>query len=188
MTQKPIILFATLLSILMTGCAHRNAATAGDADWYDAAQVGHSGYVEQHSGDLNTQSLEGQHPLFFAYSESDRLAFKALLEAGADPHTANTQGTTLLCQAAESNDPFYLRELLAYGANIDQANPGDPKRPNAAFCAAASGRKHNLTLLISLGADQSVRNSDGDTVWDVAEELLPTSTRPIKEQLKQPTP
>ncbi|MBY5992920.1 hypothetical protein [Ferrimonas balearica] len=160
---------APLMFLGVTGCSSApTQEAASEATWMEAARQGHASYVRQYADQLDRRNSEGLTPLEQVFDEGDRLAFKTLLQAGANANIESQSGATLLCRAAQNTDPFYLRELLSFGAEVNLPNYSPSDLPNAAFCAAQAGRDHNLLLLLSLDVDDARTNLKGDTLWDVA--------------------
>lgn len=131
-----------------------NAAAAGRTDQM-ASLVGHGANV-------NARGLDEMTVLYWAVSKSSRRGVAWLLEHGADPNVIFARdGTSATSLAAMTEDPWFLRELLAHGANANVRNPRNQRTP--IFDAMAAGRDENVRVLIAAGADMNTFDSLGLT-------------------------
>lgn len=88
-------------------------------------------------------------------------AVRAMLAEGADPNTAQTDGTTALHWAAYHDDPETAKLLLDAGADANAANRyGVP--PLALACTTRNGLL--VRLLLDAGADANAVLEGGETV------------------------
>lgn len=93
-----------------------------------------------------------------------------LLEIGADPTIANSQGVTSVHLAARGNQPEILRTLLEAGANPNAA-PGASFSP--LLWAARAGALEACELLIEHGADVNFSTAQGTTPLSIAQRAEP---------------
>jgi ankyrin repeat protein len=105
-------------------------------------------------------------PLHWAAGyEGDVERTSLLLDAGANPNAATSDGYTPLMAAAQAGDAARVRLLLAAGAN---PNAVDVDNRSALHIAAWRSTGEVVTLLLRAGADVSIRNRWGQTARDVA--------------------
>ncbi len=111
---------------------------------------------------LDGRDAAGRTPLMLALS-LNRLEVVALLaNAGADPFARDADGSTPMGLALSAGDDA-LRALFE-----KQPNRADELGDSALHYAAALGGEAGAALLLSLGADPTVRNASGETPADVA--------------------
>lgn len=84
----------------------------------------------------------------------------ALLRAGAQPDTANTEGSTPLYAASVHGDAAIVRLLLSAGAAPD-AESGHGTEGTPLCAAAAWGHLDVVRLLLDHGADPNLREDGG---------------------------
>jgi len=96
-----------------------------------------------------------------------------LLAAGADPNHSNAFGKTPLMVAAHFDRPDAVRRLLKAGAKVDAVTIAAsatwmdaPKRTGrtALMYAAENASPATIKVLLDAGADQTVRDSDGNNM------------------------
>ena len=99
-------------------------------------------------------------PLVTAAAEQDRVAVRALLDAGADVNAARADGATALLYAAHWDDLETASLLLQAGARV---NPADDHgvTPLARACENTSVRM--VELLLDAGADPNAAQTSGLT-------------------------
>lgn len=79
-----------------------------------------------------------------------------------------------LCGAAIEKDIELIKNIIRYyHANIIKKaiNSGDEDNLTALHCAASTCCKEMIELLLSLGADKSIKDDDGKIPWDYAVEF-----------------
>jgi ankyrin repeat protein len=93
-----------------------------------------------------------------------------LLDAGANPRTADNGGWTALHFAARQHNAALVRALLAHGALLDaQDAHGNTPLFRAVFNAA--GRAEVVQLLVEAGADKELKNRAGTSAGDLARRI-----------------
>ena len=99
-------------------------------------------------------------PLIEAVKAGDSSAVSRLLAAGADPDTAQPDGTTALHWAAYRNDPELVDLLLRGGAGVDAAN-----RYGVEPLSLAAARGHGAVVerLLAAGAGPDTVQPGGET-------------------------
>lgn len=90
--------------------------------------------------------------------------FDRLLELGADPARISN-GKTPIMSAAQNKQPLMLRQLIRYGADIDQVGK---KGNTAIIMATKSGKMTCIKLLVENGANVELKNDAGMTPLDYA--------------------
>jgi len=102
--------------------------------------------------------------LNYAIKSENYCVFNRLLEMGADPSVVSN-GKTPIMYAVQSKEPAMLRQLIKYGADLDQP----AKKGNTAVINAARyGKLSCVKLLVENGADVEVKNNAGMTALDYA--------------------
>jgi hypothetical protein len=126
-----------------------------------------------HGADVNILASEPAHdkgwsPLLEASIFLPGL-MKTLVERGASVNATDSGGNTALFWAACGNDQEILNLMLAKGANINKQDSID-QTPliHAASCASPE----NVKLLLTAGADKYLKEYDGKTAEDVAQEEM----------------
>jgi ankyrin repeat protein len=95
------------------------------------------------------------------------VAARVLLEGGADPGRADSDGTTPLMVAAGNGQLEVLRLLLERGAAVDPAQPGSSA--TAFHSACWYNQPECAEALIRAGCHVGFKNSDGSTGRELAE-------------------
>lgn len=97
----------------------------------------------------------------------------ALIRAGADLETHDSDGRTPLMTAAENASPEIIRQLIAAGAHVD-ALPDGPgvaahdQGMTPLMFAARAGRTSAVVALVEGGASLAARNPEGRTALELA--------------------
>lgn len=100
--------------------------------------------------------------LYRAVGRASRNEVERLLEQGANPNVVFARdGTSAVSLAAKQEDPWFLREILGHGGDMNLRNPLNGRTPLVE--AMASGRHGNAQTLIAAGADLNTRDSIGLT-------------------------
>jgi ankyrin repeat protein len=164
--------------------------------------------------DVNAKSKEGRTPLMIAARHSESFeTVRYLLERGAKANDRDVLGGTAMHAAAESGQLDVVRELVRYGAKIDeQAGPlyGVPRFGKGAggplpegvgytplICAAELGRTGVVQYLLEKGADPNRRVITGATALalaaqeaniEIARMLLAKGAEVNAREMRQATP
>jgi ankyrin repeat protein len=96
-----------------------------------------------------------------AVQQQNHVALRAMLKAGANPNTAEEDGTTALAYAAHFNDLESVRILLRAGGKAGAANDYGVTPLSE---AAASGNAALVKELLRAGADPNSTTPEGETV------------------------
>jgi len=144
--------------------------------------------VERDRAQANAVSPDGYSPVGLAafFRRSDVAAY--LLERGADPRPASRQGGFTPLHSAVATDAAaadleLVRRLLDAGAdpNARSASGGTPLHT-----AAFTGDRRVLDLLLARGGDASIRNEQGNTAADIANQRgHPEMARLLEDRLAQ---
>jgi ankyrin repeat protein len=116
--------------------------------------------------DLEAKAINGNTALMMAAFKRNRPAVQALLAKGA---AVNQPGWSALHYAAASGDDEIARILLQKGAKIDATSPAGTGLFTPLMMAAREGHGATALLLIDLGANPAVKNSEGLTAAQIAE-------------------
>jgi ankyrin repeat protein len=139
---------------------------ASTADNPEAAEL-----LIQHGADVNAHAITRATPLHRAASDgADRVA-RVLLAHGAAVNDGAGEGwTPLHCAAVYRGGYDVANALLDGGANVNA--PGHHGE-TPLYCAVGWGNIDIVELLLVRGADVTLRDSDGQTVYDEAEKRRP---------------
>ncbi len=125
-------------------------------------------------GDPDLRDEAERTALYWAASQGFSNCIGVLLEHDANPNLKNSAGKTALMAAAQSGYRKVVALLLENHAEINaiEDNEGSDdessNRMNALSYAARGGHTAIVRMLVSQGADISLRNSNGETAGDIA--------------------
>lgn len=125
------------------------------------------GLLAAKRADLNIRDKDGNTPLHLAISSGNIKAARALLEAGANPSSANHKHLQPLMIAADKKRGQYMVSLLIF--HDAQVNSRDAGHWTPLHYAARAGNLQSVKMLTNAGAKSSVINADGDTPKKLAE-------------------
>ncbi len=107
----------------------------------------------------------GRTPLVFAMLELDKVAYKLLLENGADPNARllgfEASPDSVIALAAQGNDVYWLQEALAHKADPNLPSKNNGRTP--LFFAVSNRRLDNIKLLLTSGANLEYQDTGGYT-------------------------
>jgi ankyrin repeat protein len=112
----------------------------------------------------NAPDAHGSSPLMYAAALGSPESMRLLLDAGADPNTANIFAATALMWCA--GDVAKVRLLLSKGAKVDARS--QLGRTPLLIAAAYDGATEAARLLIEKGADVNARDKSGMSVLQQA--------------------
>ena len=90
---------------------------------------------------------------------------QALLQAGADPNSANSAGNTALMATCDQGHTVCVQALLQAGAD---PNSADAAGFTVLMAACQKGHEACVQALLKAGADPKIVDSDGDTAQMLA--------------------
>ncbi|KAL7914041.1 hypothetical protein GGI35DRAFT_475875 [Trichoderma velutinum] len=138
----------------------------------EAARWGMSPMIElllNNGANANIRDDAGCTPLFFVAERGDEDAFKLLLERGADIHTKDYTGRTLLSYAKlQRGGQAIVRLLLENCAQIDAKDHND--RTPLSHAASRSYGEHMVKFLLYNGATVDAKDNIGRTPLSYAAE------------------
>lgn len=151
-----------IMAILLTGLLCSGAALANPL--HDAIYDHKVTQLKEQLGKcpkawLNQANEKNLTPLILAIREEQPDSWTALLEAGASPNTANSDGWTPLHEAAVRSSLQAVEDLIAKGANVkarDSKQGGTPLH-----IACFHGNQEICERLLKAGADINVRDREG---------------------------
>lgn len=155
------------------GIAGAIAAAKGELDIFEAAVLGRAdvvrALVDADPSMMHAVAGDGFHPLGLAAYFKQPDVVRLLLDRGADPRQAASNGARVqaIHAAVSSNQPQVVAWLLDAGADVNARQQQDY---TPLMGAAANGRTELLDLLLARGADASLTTSDGKTAADIARE------------------
>ena len=160
------LLFPGILVFVLAACAMNQSlhmpASKGDLATVKAEIQGGKG--------INSKDIAGQTALMYASESGQMEVVKYLVENGADINLLSAKeglGTALI-YATTSNRIIVMEYLLDHGADINAKTPLG--KESALFWAAARGHVEAVELLLSRDADTKMKNTNGQTVLEVAKE------------------
>lgn len=106
-------------------------------------------------------------PIIMAASKADMdggVTIRQLLEHGADIHASESDGATVMHQAAQRGHPAALQMMLDYGASLDAVDHHG--NTPLALAVDVAGNMENTVFLLEQGADPA-RAMQG-RAWDFA--------------------
>ncbi len=119
---------------------------------------------------IDAPDLSGKTALMIAVDHGYQEIVSYLLSKGADPNIRDMQGQTPLIIASEHSDPQGVyaniaHDLLAYPTKV---NLIDARGNTALMRAVALGHFKVAQYLLDRGADLTIRNNQGQNVFDLA--------------------
>jgi ankyrin repeat protein len=132
-----------------------------------------------HGADVNIPASEPAHdkgwsPLLEASIFLPEL-MKLLVEKGASVNATDSGNNTALFWAACGKDQEILKLLVAKGANVNMKDSIDQ---TPLIHAASCGAPENVIVLLAAGADKYLKEYDGKTAADLAQEGMGKANNP----------
>ena len=119
---------------------------------------------------MATRNRDQRTELHRAANEGDAAAVKALLAAGHDPNSQDSQGWSPLHFAAQASSAATVEALLAAGACVDPRDlNGNTPLSRAVFNSKGDGSV--ILLLRAAGADPLVENGSGMSPLSLARSI-----------------
>jgi hypothetical protein len=113
----------------------------------------------------NELGYDGERPLKLAIDKDDPYLIKLLLDAGASlDFQCGMEPDTPLMYAAKFSEPKTLEALIDGGADINEIGADNW---TALMCAVAENNREAADYLYERGARTDVKNSEGETVFDM---------------------
>ncbi len=111
---------------------------------------------------MNAKGQDGIVPLFYALKCEQPAALEALLQAGADPNHAASDGINGTLASITYFDPIYLRLMLKYGGDPNSTKKNGSTTLMEAFSMGQyNGRWENFEFLLDSGVDINAPTSTG---------------------------
>lgn len=117
--------------------------------------------------DPNATGTQGTTPLADAALKGDLASVRALLARGARLNAISQAGTQPVHDAALGDNAEVIRELVKQGADVNARTRDEIQTP--LHIAAAMGKMKAIEALVALGADLTIKDSEGRTPFDAAE-------------------
>jgi len=139
-------------------------------DFFNAALEGNLNTVSKavKAGmDVNITNQNGSTALMLAAFNGHKHIVKYLLENGANVNMKDQNGRTALIYSASGNNAETVDLLIKEGAEIDHTD--NVEGFSALMFAAAEGQKDVVNILLEAGADKSLKDKDGETCRDFAQ-------------------
>jgi len=117
---------------------------------------------------VNARNESGLTPLHFATSVGNADIIKLLIEAGANVNARSEDGDTPLHDAARYGNADIVKALLEAGAGVNERNEGGVAPLHV---VAYEGQADAIGVLLKeAGADAMLRERNGKTAFDIADE------------------
>ena len=117
--------------------------------------------IIDHGANVNAVNNRGQTALWCACVDGHESIVNILLDAGADPSITDKYGDSCLHAAIHGLcSTIVIQEIYDHGAYVNAVN-NDGATPLLLACSAA--QVESIELLLTLGADPNIADTDGDT-------------------------
>ena len=135
--------------------------------WVAYLNYGNRDKINEKSKSKKEDGTEVENPSL----EEKRLEMtKLLLENGADVKAVDEDNWTALMWAAWTGMPTVVEELVKAGSDV---NALDAKKQSPLMVAAQRGNEKVVEILVNAGADRNLKNADGKSAEDLANEYMP---------------
>ncbi len=124
-------------------------------------------YLAPFVAKYNLQYQGGDTALMIALKAQQRLAYRALLEKGANPMVKNQDGNDLLSLAIIDEQEWYALELIRDAYDLNSLNKLDAAQRTPLMNATLYGRVAICEALLSKGVDVAFRNDSGTSALDI---------------------
>ena len=108
--------------------------------------------------------LNGNPAIHFAAQEEYDAAFRRLLGVGAKWDTADSRGRTALHFATQHGRAWAAVALIDLGETLERR---DSRERTPLFHACENDWPEGITLLLASGADETVRDIEGRSCWNI---------------------
>ncbi len=160
-----------LVKYLLSKNANPNASDiSGRTPVFEAVLNGQTDLLAEllrHGGRVWQRDITGATPLHFAASQGNESAIRLLIQQGADPFAENRDGASPTSLALRSGPTAWKAFFTTDNVN-NQNNLGRTALHLAVLTGAPAAA---IKMLLSLGADPSIRDKNGQTPLDLAKKL-----------------
>src|SRR5216683_1173585 len=167
--SRYVVVVATVVGVAMAGAGALTAADANDFRLLDAAKSEDAqairSLVEQ-GVPVNVKRADGVTPLSLACGNGSSPLVMKLLEAGANPKSAQMSGETALMTCSRTNAVEAVEALIARGADVNAKEKCLGQ--TALMWSASEGHAGVVQILLKHGADVHARSADGYTAFLLA--------------------
>jgi uncharacterized protein len=160
-TIRGILLLALTLIAAMRGYAMEEAkhfSTRQENEFMDATAAGDTAKLEKlrlEGADLNMRASDGMTPTLWAVAHHSKAGLTYLLDHGANPNVqTEREGYSATSLSAMVPDPWYLKQVLAHGGDVNLVNPVSGQTP--IFNSISTVQLANSKILIESGAHPDV--------------------------------
>lgn len=120
----------------------------------------------QQGADANGADEQGRTALMFAAYNGHSDVVKVLLEKKANVNAIDSSGRTALMYSASGPFPVTVDILIKAGANVNLVD--NAEHWTALMFAASEGNTEVVKRLLAAGADNSLKDIDGEDAYDFA--------------------
>ena len=116
--------------------------------------------IIKHGADVNATNKDNITALMLACKHSSEEAINILLDAGADPNIADTDGATWIHHAVAAGcNKKTLQTIIGYGADVNTTN-----NLTALILACRNENEELINVLLNAGVDPNIKNTTGATL------------------------
>lgn len=180
MSVLPVVVRPVLACVYVSGYEADDPFPADAQTAYEAANCGDrlslKSLLSAQPVLLSSTAVSGETLLQRALALGDKKVFRNLLKAGADPAQRGLDNWNVIHDAARARDPYWLKTLLAAGADpngtataLDDLPPIGKSFPIG--IALMSNHDRHFALLLEAGADPNLTDGMGNTVLHLAAQI-----------------